>query len=116
MEQTGDAEMTLKVTGYQWKWKYDYMDDDLSFFSSLAKASNEARQPNSGIDPASVENYLLEVDKPIVLPTNTKIRILTTANDVIHAWWVPMAAIWALLAIRLGSKQELLAKPEGVQS
>jgi cytochrome c oxidase subunit 2 len=89
MEQTGDAEMTLKVTGYQWKWKYDYMDDDLSFFSALAKSSNEARQLNSGIDPASVDNYLLEVDKPIVLPTNTKIRILTTANDVIHSWWVP---------------------------
>ncbi len=89
MEQTGDAEMTLKVTGYQWKWKYDYMDDDLSFFSSLGKASNEARQLNSGIDPASVDNYLLEVDKPVVLPTKTKIRILTTANDVIHSWWVP---------------------------
>jgi cytochrome c oxidase subunit 2 len=89
MEKTGDAEMTLKVTGYQWKWKYDYMDEDLSFFSSLAKPSNDARQLNSGIDPASVDNYLLEVDKPIVLPTNTKIRILTTANDVIHAWWVP---------------------------
>ena len=89
MEETGDADITLKVTGYQWKWKYDYMDDDLSFFSTLGKASNEARQLNSGIDPASVENYLLEVDKPIVLPTKTKIRILTTANDVIHSWWVP---------------------------
>ena len=89
MEQTGDAEITLKVTGYQWKWKYDYMEEDLSFFSSLGKASNEARQLNSGIDPASVDNYLLEVDKPIVLPVKTKVRILTTADDVIHAWWVP---------------------------
>ena len=89
MEQTEDAEITLKVTGYQWKWKYDYIEDDLSFFSSLGKASNEARVKNSGIDPATVENYLLEVDKPIVLPVDTKIRILTTANDVIHAWWVP---------------------------
>jgi cytochrome c oxidase subunit II len=89
MEQTGDAEITLKVTGYQWKWKYDYMEDDLSFFTTLAKTSNEARQLNSGIDPASVENYLLEVDKPIVLPIKTKIRILTTADDVLHAWWVP---------------------------
>lgn len=89
MEQTGDAEITLKVTGYQWKWKYDYIEDDLSFFSSLGKASNEARQLNSGIDPATVENYLLEVDKPIVLPVNTKIRILTTADDVLHSWWVP---------------------------
>ena len=89
MEQTGDAEMTLKVTGYQWKWKYDYLDEDLSFFSILAQDSNEARQLRSGIDPAEVANYLLEVDKPIVLPINTKIRILTTADDVIHAWWVP---------------------------
>lgn len=89
MEQTGDAEITLKVTGYQWKWKYEYMEDDLSFFSSLAKPSNDARQRNSGIDPATVENYLLEVDNPIVLPINTKVRILTTSNDVIHAWWVP---------------------------
>lgn len=89
MEQTGDTDVTLKVTGYQWKWKYDYLDEDLSFFSSLAKTSNDARQPNSGIDPASVENYLLEVDKPIILPIKTKIRILITANDVLHAWWVP---------------------------
>ena len=89
MEKTGDAEMTVKVTGYQWKWKYDYMDEDLSFFSNLAKSSNEARQLNSGIDPADVANYLLEVDRPIVLPVKTKIRILTTANDVIHSWWVP---------------------------
>ena len=89
MEQTGDAEMTVKVTGYQWKWKYDYMDEGLSFFSSLSQESNEARQRNSGIDPNTVDNYLRDVDNPIVLPVNTKIRILTTANDVIHAWWVP---------------------------
>lgn len=89
MEQTGDAEMTVKVTGYQWKWKYDYLDEGFSFFSNLDAQSNEARQLDSGIDPASVENYLLDVDNPIVLPVETKIRILTTANDVIHAWWVP---------------------------
>lgn len=89
MEQTGDADITLKVTGYQWKWKYDYLDQDLSFFSSLDQASNEARQLKSGVDPRSVEHYLLNVDQPIVLPVNKKIRILTTANDVIHAWWVP---------------------------
>lgn len=89
MEQTGDADITLKVTGYQWKWKYDYLEQDLSFFSSLDQASNEARQLKSGVDPKSVEHYLLNVDQPIVLPVNKKIRILTTANDVIHAWWVP---------------------------
>ena len=89
MEKTGDAEMTLKVTGYQWKWKYDYLDEDVSFFSALAQEDNEARQRNSGIDPSTIDNYLKNVDNPIVLPVDTKIRILTTAADVIHSWWVP---------------------------
>jgi cytochrome c oxidase subunit 2 len=89
MEQTGDAEMTLKVTGHQWKWKYDYLDEDISFISSLSQDSNDARQMGSGIDPNTVENYLLDVDNPVVLPIKTKIRILTTAADVIHGWWVP---------------------------
>lgn len=89
MEQTGDAEITVKITGYQWKWKYDYLDEDLSFFSVLDQASNEARQRGSNIDPQSVDNYLLNVDQPVVLPVNKKIRLLTTANDVIHSWWVP---------------------------
>jgi cytochrome c oxidase subunit II len=89
MEKTGDAEMTLKVTGYQWKWKYDYLDEGVSFFSALAQEDNEARQINSGIDPNTIDNYLKNVDNPIVLPVDTKIRILTTAADVIHSWWVP---------------------------
>lgn len=89
MEKTGDAEMTLKVTGYQWKWKYDYLDEDISFFSTMSEEDNKARQLNSGIDPNTIENYLKNVDKPVVLPVDTKIRILTTAADVIHAWWVP---------------------------
>ena len=89
MEQTGDAEMTLKVTGLQWKWKYDYLDEDISFISSLAQDSNDARQMGSGIDPNTVENYLMDVDNYVVLPIKTKIRILTTAADVIHGWWVP---------------------------
>lgn len=89
MEQTGDAEMTLKVTGYQWKWKYDYLDEDISFFSTLAEEDNKARQRNSGIDPNTIDNYLKNVDNPVVLPVDTKIRILTTGADVIHSWWVP---------------------------
>tara|TARA_B100001250_G_scaffold405070_1_gene421943 strand:- start:1212 stop:2354 length:1143 start_codon:yes stop_codon:yes gene_type:complete len=89
MEQTGDAEMTLKVTGIQWKWKYDYLDEGISFVSSLSQDSNDARQMGSGIDPNTVENYLMDVDKYVVLPIKTKIRILTTAADVIHGWWVP---------------------------
>jgi cytochrome c oxidase subunit II len=90
MEKTGDAEMTIKVTGYQWKWKYDYLDEDISFFSTLAEEDNKARQRDSGIDPNTIDNYLSNVDTPIVLPIDTKIRILTTSADVIHSWWVPV--------------------------
>ncbi|MGJ8663333.1 MAG: cytochrome c oxidase subunit II [Marinicella sp.] len=85
-------EMTIKVTGYQWKWKYDYLDEGISFLSTLAKESNVARQlvPKAErIDPYTVENYLLDVDNPLVIPANTNIRFLLTADDVIHAWWVP---------------------------
>src|SRR5581483_8847359 len=93
MEDTRNAELSVKVTGYQWKWNYEYMGEGVSFFSTLAADSNKARQLHSGIDPASVPNYLLDVDNPLVLPTNVKIRFLITANDVIHAWWVPDFAI-----------------------
>ena len=89
MEDTSEYDLTVKVTGYQWKWRYDYIEDGIGFFSSLDKASNEARQLKSGIDPYGVDNYLLEVDNYVVLPIEKKIRILTTANDVLHAWWVP---------------------------
>ena len=82
-------DMTVKVTGFQWKWKYDYLDEGISFLSTLKSDSNIARQVNSGIDPNTVENYLLDVDHPLVIPVNTNIRILLTANDVIHSWWVP---------------------------
>ena len=89
MEDVSDADMTIKVTGYQWKWHYEYLDDGISFYSSLDADSNTARARNSGIDPTTVENYLLEVDNRVVVPINKKIRFLTTAGDVIHAWWVP---------------------------
>ena len=89
MEQTGDADMTIKVTGYQWKWKYDYMEDDISFYSTLSQDSNMARQRDAETAPEEVDHYLLNVDNPVVVPINTKIRILTTAADVNHAWWVP---------------------------
>lgn len=82
-------DMTIKITGYQWKWRYDYMDEGFGFLSTLAKDSNLARQRNSGVNPETVDNYLLEVDKPLVIPANTNIRFLLTADDVIHAWWVP---------------------------
>jgi cytochrome c oxidase subunit 2 len=94
MTDTSKSELTVKVTGIQWKWRYEIVDyqgqpTGVNFISSLDFASNKARILGSGIDPASVENYLLNVDKPLVLPTDTKIRFLFTADDVIHAWWVP---------------------------
>lgn len=93
MENTRGAEMSIKVTGYQWKWHYDYVGEDVGFYSTLSAESNEARQLDSGIDVTQVENYLLDVDKPLVVPTNTKIRILLTSADVIHAWWIPDFAV-----------------------
>jgi len=89
IEDTRGSELTVKVTGYQWKWQYEYVDHGVSFFSTLARSSDEARQLDSGIKPQSVENYLLEVDRPLVVPQGRKVRVLITANDVIHAWWVP---------------------------
>jgi cytochrome c oxidase subunit 2 len=92
MDDTSEAAITIKATGSQWKWKYDYLDgvgEGLTFYSNLDKDSKEVSQRDSGLDPMESENYLLDVDEPIVLPINTKIRVLTTAQDVIHAWWVP---------------------------
>ena len=89
MEDSSGAEMTVKITGFQWRWKYEYLDRDISFISSLKPESNEARQLNSGIAPENVENYLLDVDHPLVLPVGKKIKFLITADDVIHSWWVP---------------------------
>jgi len=89
MDDIQESEMSIKVTGWQWKWEYEYLDNGIRFFSSLDEASNQARQKNSGIDPRSVPHYLLNVDKPLVVPVNTKIRFLFTAADVIHSWWVP---------------------------
>ena len=90
-EDTRNSQLSIRVTGYQWKWEYSYMDaaQGVDFFSTLARDSNFARQVGSGIDPKSVPNYLLEVDKPLVIPSGTKVRLLLTSQDVIHAWWVP---------------------------
>ena len=89
MEVAPETEMTVKITGFQWRWKYDYVEDGIQFISSLDAASNAARRLASGTDPLAVDNYLLEVDHPLVLPANTKIKFLITADDVIHSWWVP---------------------------
>jgi cytochrome c oxidase subunit 2 len=89
IEDTSGSGLTVKVTGHQWYWQYEYLGTGVSFYSRLARSSDEARQKGSGIDPRSVEHYLLDVDKPLVIPTGVKVRMLLTANDVIHAWWVP---------------------------
>jgi cytochrome c oxidase subunit II len=89
IEDTSGSGLTIKVTGHQWYWQYEYLGTDVSFYSRLARSSDEARQKGSSIDPRSVEHYLLDVDKPLVIPTGVKVRMLLTANDVIHAWWVP---------------------------
>lgn len=84
MDDDSSADLNIKITGYQWKWKYDYLDENISFFSNLSTTQEqiEGKAPKG-------EHYLLEVDKPIVVPINKKIRFLVTANDVIHSWWVP---------------------------
>ena len=93
MEDTSNADLTIKVTGHQWKWEYEYLEEGVRFFSSLDQASRDASALNSGIDVSEVEHYLLNVDNPLVLPTGKKIRFLLTANDVLHAWWIPDFAI-----------------------
>ncbi len=89
MADTGGSEMTVKITGYQWKWRYEYVGTDVNFISSLNRESDRARRLGSGVDVTQVENYLLDVDKPLILPIDTKIRFVITADDVIHSWWVP---------------------------
>jgi cytochrome c oxidase subunit II len=93
MYDTRDSAMTVKVTGYQWLWKYEYMaekpGDVVSFTSRLDRKSDEIRQSKVDARTANHPHYLLDVDNVLVLPTNTKIRFLITADDVIHAWWVP---------------------------
>jgi cytochrome c oxidase subunit 2 len=89
IEDTSKTELTIKVTGFQWGWQYDYLDDGVSYFSHLDRASNDARELLSGIDPNTVEHYLLNVDHPLVVPVDTKVRLLITGADVIHSWWLP---------------------------
>ncbi len=89
MENTKNADLTIKVTGQQWRWRYDYMGDDVGFYSTIDGKSMEAAKLGSGIDPATVDHYLRKVDQPLVVPVGKKIRFLFTSSDVIHAWWVP---------------------------
>ncbi|MCG8369692.1 MAG: cytochrome c oxidase subunit II [Proteobacteria bacterium] len=92
-EDSRDPDVSIVVTAYQWKWHYRYQDEGVEFFSSLARSSVDARRPGAGVDVYSVDNYLLEVDNPVVVPRGSKVRLLLTSNDVIHSWWVPELAI-----------------------
>ncbi len=93
LEDSRDPDLSIVVTGYQWKWHYKYQDEGIEFYSSLARPSVDARRKQSGVDVNSVENYLLQVDRPVVVPRGSKVRLLLTSNDVIHSWWVPDLAI-----------------------
>jgi cytochrome c oxidase subunit 2 len=93
MKDTSSPDMTIKITGYQWKWGYDYLNDGISFYSSLSTP----REQIEGT-AAKGEHYLLEVDEPMVVPVGKRVRLLITANDVIHSWWVPT----------LGAKQDAI--------
>lgn len=120
---TTEADIDIIVTGYQWRWKYDYVADDVSFFSSLSTPHEQI----IGLAPKG-PHYLLEVDEPMVVPINKKIRFLITSNDVIHAWWVPAFGIkrdaipgfikesWAVITepgIYRGQCAELCGKDHG---
>ena len=140
MEDFSDSEMSIKVTGYQWRWHYEYMDSGVSFFSQLEPTHNQARQMGSEIDLQSTfvpeagnyqgegEIYLKEVDNELVVPVGKKIRFLHTAADVIHSWWVPDLAVkkdaipgfinenWALIeepGIYRGKCAELCGRDHG---
>ena len=89
MYDTRDAEMTVKVTGYQWMWKYEYLGEGVEFTSRLARKSDDLRQSGKVIAAGDDPHYLLDVDNALVLPVGTKVRFVLTADDVIHAWWVP---------------------------
>ncbi len=99
MAYTEKSDMTIKVTGYQWKWGYDYINVGdkpyhVHFISRLDSQSDKTRELKSGMDPWAVkqgneQTYLLDVDKPLVIPADTKVRFVVTGDDVIHAWWVP---------------------------
>ena len=85
------AEMTVKITGYQWMWRYEYVGEDVNFISRLDRESDALRQDKNSTQAqiAAKQHYLRDVDKPLVLPADTRIRFVLTADDVIHAWWVP---------------------------
>lgn len=88
MYDSSDSDLDIKVTGYQWKWRYEYLKEEVDFFSNLSTTQDAIyNRDDKG------EHYLLEVDEPLVIPVGKKVRFLVTANDVIHSWWVPDLAV-----------------------
>lgn len=88
MEDSSNYDLTVKITGYQWLWHYEYVDQGVDFYSVLSTPRSQVKNQEQ-----KSENYLLEVDKELVLPVGKKVRFLITSNDVIHAWWVPELAV-----------------------
>ena len=92
MKDPSGSDMTVKITAYQWRWQYDYPQDGVSFFSNLSTPRDQIDNYD-GAGAAKNDNYLLEVDRPLVVPTGKKVRLLITSNDVIHGWYVPQLGV-----------------------
>ena len=93
MKDTSSPDMTVKVTGFQWGWRYDYSAEDFGFYSNLATPWSQIGQPGTGPQEKQGDDYLLEVDHPLVVPVGKRVRLLITSNDVIHGWYVPQLGI-----------------------
>lgn len=93
MKDTSNPDMTIKVTGFQWGWRYDYSADDMGFYSNMATPWAQIGQPGIEATEEKSKDYLLEVDNPLVVPLGKRIRLLITSNDVIHGWYVPQLGI-----------------------
>jgi len=92
MKDASNADMSVKVTAYQWRWEYDYLQDGVRFFANLSTPRNQIDE-RAGPGAPKNENYLLEVDNPMVVPVGKKVRLFITSNDVIHGWYVPQLGI-----------------------
>jgi len=93
MKDTSNADMTVKVTAYQWKWEYDYQQDGVKFLSNLATPRDQIDERGGKTGAPKNEHYLLEVDHPMVVPVGKRVRVLITSNDVIHGWYVPQLGV-----------------------
>jgi cytochrome c oxidase subunit 2 len=93
MKDTSNADLTIKATGYQWKWGYDYLKGEGEGIAFVSTLDNSHRVMSDSGKPEAIDNYLLKVDNPLVVPVDRKIRIITTATDVIHAWMVPTLGV-----------------------